>query len=116
VDFWITLSPTYQCPVLWFNFSAGTFPSLQGFDAIYDYLVPADRRAELKAIGNIGGISMDISTLTELPAFFIHPCNTPEALSQIGHGSVVSPAEYLLLWLGLVGPSVGLYVPSSMVA
>lgn len=53
--------------------------------------------------------------VTDLPAYFIHPCNTAEALAQILNDREVSPLEYLQIWVGLVGPSVGLYFPKNLV-
>lgn len=46
--------------------------------------------------------------------FFVHPCNTPEALSHLNTGIPLNPEDYLFLWLGLMGSSVGLYVPSKL--
>lgn len=54
--------------------------------------------------------------ISDQPAYFIHPCNTPEALSVLKPERDLSPEEYLLLWLGLIGTSVGLYVPSALFA
>ena len=54
--------------------------------------------------------------VSDIPAFFIHPCNTQEGLLPHQSGQEISPYGYLLLWLGLVGPSVGLYMPSQLVA
>lgn len=53
--------------------------------------------------------------ISELPAFFIHPCQTPEALSSLGANNTFQPVEYLILWLGLIGSSVGLFMPSKLV-
>ncbi|KAL9112386.1 MAG: hypothetical protein Q9227_003228 [Pyrenula ochraceoflavens] len=52
--------------------------------------------------------------VTDFPAFFIHPCNTADALRELGSDGIHSPEHYLLLWLGLVGPCVGLHVPSKL--
>lgn len=54
--------------------------------------------------------------ISDQPAYFIHPCNTPEALSVLKPERALTPEDYLLLWLGLVGTSVGLYVPSALFA
>lgn len=52
---------------------------------------------------------------THIPAYFIHPCKTAEAMQKIiGHNGV-SPEEYLQIWFGLVGSCVGLYLPSQLV-
>ena len=51
--------------------------------------------------------------MLEVPAYFVHPCNTAEALQSLEKNDV-KPAEYLMLWLGLVGGSVQLFVPPSL--
>ena len=49
------------------------------------------------------------------PAFFVHPCNTAEALKDaIEQTSTVTPVQYLLLWMGIVGSRVGLRVPVAL--
>jgi hypothetical protein len=60
----------------------------------------------------IADFNLQNHPVTDLPAFFIHPCNTGEALDEICHPKPRSPEEYLLVWLGLVGPLVGLHVTS----
>lgn len=52
--------------------------------------------------------------LSDLSAFFIHPCNTAEALKEIDEGQFCSPEAYLWIWFGLVGSSVNLYMPSQL--
>jgi Autophagocytosis associated protein, active-site domain len=52
--------------------------------------------------------------ITDLPAFFIHPCNTAQALEEICQEKPRSPEAYLLVWFGLVGPLVDLYMPSQL--
>ena len=52
--------------------------------------------------------------ISDLPAFFIHPCATADALQEVAVRKDVGPEEYLLLWLGLVGTGVNLHVPSKL--
>lgn len=52
--------------------------------------------------------------ISDLPAFFIHPCNTAEALEAICQDRSCSAEAYILIWLGLVGPPVDLYIPSQL--
>ena len=54
--------------------------------------------------------------VTDLPAFFIHPCNTHEAMVSVHDGQSLSAEEYLIVWLGLIGSSVGLHVPSKLLS
>jgi ubiquitin-like-conjugating enzyme ATG10 len=57
--------------------------------------------------------------LTDRPAYFVHPCNTADAMKDIcadREGGEVGVEEYLVLWLGLVGGAVGVWVPGSVAA
>lgn len=52
-----------------------------------------------------------------IPTYFVHPCNTADALRDVANPkSMPDTSTYLLLWLGLVGGCVGLHVPKSLVA
>lgn len=53
--------------------------------------------------------------VADQPAYFVHPCNTPEALLALKPDKSLTPEEYMLLWLGLIGSSVGLHVPSKLI-
>lgn len=53
---------------------------------------------------------------TDLPAYFVHPCNTADAMSEIIQGNQISPQVYLQIWIGLVGSGIGLYLPSQLIA
>jgi ubiquitin-like-conjugating enzyme ATG10 len=50
--------------------------------------------------------------ITDVPAFFTHPCQTKEAMENFD----CQMANYLMVWLGLVGDCVGLWVPPEMAA
>jgi len=58
----------------------------------------------------VGGISAAPHPITDVPAFFIHPCQTKEAME----GLECDIRNYLMAWIGLVGGCVGLWVPSEM--
>lgn len=45
------------------------------------------------------------------PAFFVHPCNTAEAIRNMGQSVQINATNYLQAWLGFVGPAVGLHLP-----
>ncbi|KAJ5500544.1 Autophagy-related protein 3 [Penicillium expansum] len=110
IDYDILLSPTYQVP----------------------YVVPERYRQELKSVGVMGGISMGVGAFSEprdksscllfyhpdsgAPAFFVHPCNTADAMANIADAQSVTPGSYLLIWLGLVGHCVNLHVPRELFA
>jgi len=51
-------------------------------------------------------ISQDEHPLLGIPFYFLHPCGTENLLEEVG-GS----ASYLLSWLSVAGPAVGLFIP-----
>lgn len=59
----------------------------------------------------MGALSMTDHPVTGMPAYFVHPCRTAEAMDAVTEHRNVTPDGYLLMWLGMVGPSVGLDVP-----
>ncbi|KAK5448109.1 hypothetical protein LTS15_009133 [Exophiala xenobiotica] len=113
IHFSITLSPTYRVPVLWFWCQQSLARELN-LEQTYDLLVPRTSQAPLRGVGVIGGISMAHHPISDQPAYFIHPCNTPEALSVLKANASITPEDYLVLWLGLIGSSVGLHIPSKL--
>jgi ubiquitin-like-conjugating enzyme ATG10 len=48
---------------------------------------------------------------TDIPSFFIHPCQTASTLAKAAESRQVSIGDYLPLWMGIIGISVGLSVP-----
>ena len=109
-------SPSYQVPILYLTVThlsarssrSGHSPSL---DQVYDLLVPPSHRPQMEAVGVMGALSMTDHPITGLPAYFVHPCRTVEAMTAVLGGTSVDPEAYLLMWMGLVGGSVGLHVP-----
>ena len=104
---------------------------------MYRSLVPQHLQDEAKAVGVMGGIGMTVSIIwiftrkqiglikqhknhpiNGIPCFWVHPCNTAEAMKDMLKGieREVSPAEYLMIWFGIVGASVGLSLPIEMVS
>lgn len=78
-------------------------------------LVPDAFRRQVEAVGIMGALSMTDHPVTNLPVYFVHPCRTQEAMQAIlGGGREADPVEYLALWLGLAGGSVGLSVPVTL--
>lgn len=130
VDFNILLSTTYRVPVLYFRLRNLPVRGPQGLDAVYQILVPRDAEAALRGSGVMGGISMAVSSnanmpqrhnnkhqnhpVTGMPWYFIHPCNTAKAMEDIIGTRQISELEYLLIWIGLIGGAVGLYLPKEL--
>ncbi|KAM7183283.1 hypothetical protein V8F20_012678 [Naviculisporaceae sp. PSN 640] len=112
VRYEIHLHPTYQVPCLWFSLHDLPLdePALN-IDTVFRRLVPDQYKDGLRsAVGSIGGISADHHPITGLPSFFIHPCLLGDAMSNFE----CSRETYLMVWLGLVGGCVGLWVPKEM--
>lgn len=105
-------SPSYQVPVLYITFkdeAAGKrMPSV---DEAYELLVPDAYRSQIEATGVVGALSMTDHPISSTPAYFVHPCQTAEAMEAVVGGRKTTPEEYLLMWLGMIGASVGLDVP-----
>ncbi|KAK4889996.1 hypothetical protein LTR27_011215 [Elasticomyces elasticus] len=108
----IVYSPSYRVPVLHITLSHPPRDS-----NIHDLLVPTSHRAQLQHAGTgpLGSLSLTDHPVTGLPAYFIHPCHTAEGMAAVttgeGCGERMGATGYLMRWLGLVGPSVGLSVP-----
>jgi len=107
----IVHSPSYQVPVLYIHFSAESRPGLPKLDEVRDLLVPPSHRQQIDAVGVMGALSMTDHPVTGLPSYFVHPCRSQEAMANVTTGRPVRPDEYMLLWLGLIGQSVGLNAP-----
>ncbi|KAK0745932.1 hypothetical protein B0T18DRAFT_139903 [Schizothecium vesticola] len=111
VTYEIHLHPTYRAPCLWFSLhDLPVDEAASSIDTVFRRLVPDQFKAGLRNAGPIGGISTDHHPITGVPAFFVHPCLLGEAMARFG----CSKETYLMLWLGLVGGCVGLWVPKEM--
>lgn len=115
-------SPAYQVPVLYLTFaerSTNQSVALPSPDEVYKILVPDDFKSPMRSVGVLGALSMAEHPVTGVPAYFVHPCRTQEALSPLlgNASSDIKPCNgthYLLLWFGVIGASVGLSVPISV--
>ncbi|PMD24800.1 autophagy-related protein-like protein Atg10 [Hyaloscypha hepaticicola] len=111
VTYEIHLHPTYRMPTLWFMLhDLPMGENSFNVDAVYRYLVPPEYKSRLRAAGVTGGISAAPHPITDVPAFFIHPCQTKEAMENFD----CPIKNYLMIWIGLVGGCVGLSIPPEM--
>ncbi|KAK3712567.1 hypothetical protein LTR37_009010 [Vermiconidia calcicola] len=109
-------SPSYQVPVLYITFkdfaAGGTaVKDLPSVDEAYELLVPDAYRSQIEAVGVLGALSMTDHPISGTPAYFVHPCRTAEGMDAVVGGRKTKPEEYLLMWLGMIGASVGIDVP-----
>ncbi|POR36523.1 Uncharacterized protein TPAR_03223 [Tolypocladium paradoxum] len=111
VTYEIHLHPTYRVPCLWFTLH-NLPPDEPAFniDTVFRRLVPDEYKDGLRGLGGVGGISADHHPITGVPSFFVHPCLVGDAISSFE----CSKQNYLMIWLGLVGGCVGLWVPKEM--
>ncbi|EMC91187.1 hypothetical protein BAUCODRAFT_79865, partial [Baudoinia panamericana UAMH 10762] len=110
----IVHSPSYNVPVLYITLSPRSDGATRSLDAVYDLLVPQSQWGSLQSVSVMGGLSMTDHPVTTLPAYFVHPCRTAEAMAAVTAGRTVTPTEYLVVWLGLIGSTVGLHMPVSV--
>ncbi|KAL2046092.1 hypothetical protein N7G274_001539 [Stereocaulon virgatum] len=118
VRYHILYSISYQVPVLYFFLHGLPTLKARNVDTVYHALVPQHLQDEAKAVGVMGGIGMTNHPINGIPCFWVHPCNTAEAMKDMLKGieREVSPAEYLMIWFGKVGASVGLSLPIEMIS
>ncbi|KXJ92186.1 hypothetical protein Micbo1qcDRAFT_233487 [Microdochium bolleyi] len=111
VNYEIHYHPTYRAPCLWFSLNdLPAHESAFDIDTVFRRLVPDEYKDSLRRVGSIGGISADHHPLTGVPSFFVHPCLLGDAMD----GFSCPKEDYLMVWLGLVGGCVGLWVPKEM--
>ncbi|KAF2435086.1 hypothetical protein EJ08DRAFT_389142 [Tothia fuscella] len=110
VQYEVFLSPSYRVPVVYFSMQDAESRPLRDIDDVYTLLVPQAFKNQLRDVGVIGGISTGDHPITGIPTFFIHPCQTAEALQRVAAGRSVQVEEYMFLWLGIVGGCVGLHL------
>ncbi|KAG9931141.1 hypothetical protein KCV05_g4493, partial [Aureobasidium melanogenum] len=103
----ILLSPSYRVPVV-YMIASPPLPVSQFFDLV----VPHHFRDAMRETGVMGALSMTDHPLTGMPAYFVHPCRTADTMCATKSGDI-HVQDYMLLWLGIVGASVGLNVSSA---
>ncbi|KAK1051010.1 hypothetical protein LTR33_014610 [Friedmanniomyces endolithicus] len=101
----IVYSPSYRVPVLYLTCRGDSSAD------IHEILTPALHKPQLRSTGPLGALSLTDHPVTGILAYFVHPCRTAEAMAAVGGTTTRAPVEYLSLWLGLVGPGVGLAIP-----
>lgn len=120
-EYHVVYSPSYQVPVLYFN---ATFPSgkLIPLQEVWQLLSPAHVRSGSGT--EWGTVTQQEHPLLCCPFYHLHPCHTADVMGTAvqngtlrlelqGHGNETDShvAQYLLSWLSMYGPTIGLHVP-----
>lgn len=119
----IVHSPSYQVPVLYVTLQShdyqGWKPLQLPVDEVYSLLTPRAHHEQLRNIGVVGALSMTDHPISGLPVYFMHPCRTGEAMEAVVNSTEMAsmkPEAYLMLWMGIIGSSVGLNMPVEIAA
>ncbi|KAG2165124.1 hypothetical protein JADG_004863 [Aureobasidium aubasidani] len=107
VQYDVLLSPSYRVPVVYMTAS----PPLP-VSHFFDLVVPHHFQDAMRETGVMGALSMTDHPSTGMPAYFVHPCRTADTMCATGAAGV-QIQDYMLVWLGIVGASVGLNVSST---
>ncbi|KAK8203039.1 hypothetical protein IWZ01DRAFT_119753 [Phyllosticta capitalensis] len=111
IEYSIHPSPSYRVPVLYISIQDFDGGGTTSIDRMGELLIPPGFKSQVDSVGIIGAVSMTNHPVTDMPVFFIHPCNTAAALEAAASTPDPSPWEYLQLWFGVVGACVGLDLP-----
>ncbi|KAF9730684.1 hypothetical protein PMIN03_002636 [Paraphaeosphaeria minitans] len=110
VHYDVLLSPSYRVPVLYFYVSDTLHRYPPTMDTLYSYMIAPEHVEQTKDVGVLGGVTITDHPILNRPVFFIHPCRTAQVIEASLGAREVSPIEYLLMWIGAMGKTVGLDV------
>ncbi|KAH7402000.1 hypothetical protein DE146DRAFT_450848 [Phaeosphaeria sp. MPI-PUGE-AT-0046c] len=110
----VILSPVYRMPVLYIRISDPLHRYPPTMTTLYEHLIPPHFRAQTDSVGILGGISVNVHPITDVPVFLIHPCQTAEVMQASIGKREMTAEEYLLIWIGALGKCVGLNVPLAL--
>lgn len=102
MEYNILFSCSYSTPVLYFRGSTLGGRSLS-LEEVWSSVHPNFRRRLQES--RLNTISQQEHPLLAQPFFMLHPCRTQEFMQPL------RPVNYLISWLSVVGPVVGLEVP-----
>jgi len=106
-EYHIVYSTSYQVPVMLFN-GYHLDGRYLNFDEIWDDVPPRYKNEEIKW----SFITQKDHPVLGVPFYHVHPCHTSKLMSvvstNIQSNPLVREDTYLLSWLSLVGPVVGL--------
>ncbi|XP_061570542.1 ubiquitin-like-conjugating enzyme ATG10 [Cololabis saira] len=109
LEFHVLFSCSYSTPVLYWRASDLEGRSLT-LEEMWSSTHPDFRRLQ---DGPLNTISQQEHPFLGQPFFFLHPCRTEEVMRRVLQVSLDQdrPVNYVVSWLSVVGPVVGLRVP-----
>ncbi|KAK8937123.1 hypothetical protein KSP39_PZI012553 [Platanthera zijinensis] len=110
-DFHIAYSHSYRDPVLYFNGHRSDGQPLD-LDEIQKDLPEYSRKLLTESKWTF--ITVEEHPYLHQPWYMLHPCGTSDWMKLLLHGRP-DAADYLISWLSVVGQTVGLRVPISLV-
>ncbi|KAJ2540188.1 E2-like conjugating enzyme atg10 [Coemansia sp. RSA 1933] len=119
IDYHVVYSPSWKVPVLYMCM----YMNEQGEDArvVLDATeitnaVVSDRDVSraMSAVEFGGALGVQDHPILGNPYMYLHPCHTATLMRTVGSSfsDGLNETEYLAAWLSLVGPAVGLTLPS----
>ncbi|KAK9368131.1 hypothetical protein V1509DRAFT_624342 [Lipomyces kononenkoae] len=121
----VLLSPIYSLPVLYFsstytNLQTGESTPITLVEDVYRYVVASPsqisilKNPTIPAVSASGAISQCEHPLYhDLLCFYIHPCRTSDVMNTLNADPEkpgITLQSYLALWIGVVGPTVGIAI------
>uniref|UniRef100_A0A8C6LM83 Ubiquitin-like-conjugating enzyme ATG10 n=1 Tax=Nothobranchius furzeri TaxID=105023 RepID=A0A8C6LM83_NOTFU len=109
-EYHILYSSSYSTPVLYFRAFTLEGRSLT-LEEVWSFVHPNFRLCLQNS--PLNALSQQEHPLLGQPFFYLHPCRTEEFMKLVLTAAEDKhrPMNYVLLWLSLVGPAVGLDVP-----
>lgn len=113
----VVWSASYCVPLLFFTARRGVDGALLPLESVWR-LVPHPLDAPIRSGDRWSFLTQAEHPLLGVPFFHVHPCATSEAMTQLTGrlARPVLPSSYLVSWLSLVLPLVGVHVPHDIVA
>ncbi|KAI9499833.1 hypothetical protein BX070DRAFT_231422 [Coemansia spiralis] len=116
IDYHIVYSQGWRVPVLYMRAYASSSQSkskvILDIGRIYSMVQDTELRGALEAVEFGGALGVQDHPVLGEPYIYLHPCHTATMLRAVGGAGGIGCREYLAAWLSLVGPAVGLTLPS----
>uniref|UniRef100_A0A914WND5 Ubiquitin-like-conjugating enzyme ATG10 n=1 Tax=Plectus sambesii TaxID=2011161 RepID=A0A914WND5_9BILA len=108
-EYHICFNPSYGVPVLYFNIWTQD-GKLLPIEQVWQLVCSSHKEAVL--LDPWTAISQQEHPHLGAPWFHIHPCHTAKAMSKLSQST--TQFNYVLSWLSMFGPVVGLSIPNQM--